>query len=212
MSAALDKYFAAKVTTSSLQIIPEHVLDDIKDVLQPSELIGRYVALKKVGHEYRGLSPFRNERTPSFYVHDGKRRWFDFSADTNGDIFEFVMQIECLTFPEAVRRCAEIAGITIEPGRKATTPASPELAAAREERRAIEIAERRESERKATNNAKAIFSQSTGVAMGDSSPVARFLESRGLVCCPLAPARQRSAIARPVPSGKTTASSPPTRR
>jgi CHC2 zinc finger len=181
----LLEYLARSDTEASGEPIPQHIVDAIRDALPPSVVIGRYVQLKKAGRELRGLSPFAKERTPSFFVNDDKRRWFDFSSNQNGDVFQFVMAFENVTFPEAVRRCGEMCGILIMPDRKTAAPMSAEdmarLAAEREECCRVEAAERRESERKATNMAKAIFTQSIAFAMGDGSPPARFFESRGLV-------------------------------
>src|SRR3954469_14330043 len=61
----------------------------------------------------KGLSPFKHERTPSFFVNDHKGSWFDFSSGQNGDIFKFVMLTEGLSFPEAVEQLAEEAGLAI---------------------------------------------------------------------------------------------------
>ena len=87
---------------------PPSILDDIKARLPVSAVVGRRVQLKKAGREWRGLSPFGKERTPSFFVNDAKQAWFDFSSGRNGDIFKFVMETEGLSFPEAVERLAAV--------------------------------------------------------------------------------------------------------
>lgn len=92
---------------------PPHVLDEIRARLPVSTVVGRKVRLKKEGKEWRGLSPFTSEKTPSFFVNDGKMRWFDFSSGTNGNVFDFVMQTEGLSFPEAVERLAAEAGVSL---------------------------------------------------------------------------------------------------
>lgn len=92
---------------------PPSILDDIKARLPVSAVVGRRVQLKKAGREWRGLSPFGKERTPSFFVNDQKQAWFDFSSGRNGDIFKFVMETEGLSFPEAVERLAAEAGVTL---------------------------------------------------------------------------------------------------
>ena len=89
------------------------LLDEIKARLPASEVVGRRVKLKKAGREWRGLSPFNSEKTPSFFVNDGKMAWFDFSSGKNGNIFDFVMATEGLSFPEAVERLAGEAGVTL---------------------------------------------------------------------------------------------------
>jgi len=90
---------------------PAGFLEEIRARLPASAVVGRRVKLKKQGREYRGLSPFNSEKTPSFYVNDSKQRWFDFSAGKNGDIFNFLMETEGLSFPEAVERLAAEAGV-----------------------------------------------------------------------------------------------------
>jgi DNA primase len=88
-------------------------LDEIRARLPVSEVVGRRVKLRKAGREWKGLSPFNKEKTPSFFVNDQKQAWFDFSSNKNGNIFDFVMQTEGLSFPEAVERLAAEAGIPI---------------------------------------------------------------------------------------------------
>ncbi len=92
---------------------PSFVLDDIKARLPVSAVVGRRVRLQKAGREWKGLSPFGKERTPSFFVNDAKQAWFDFSSGRNGDIFTFLMETEGLSFPEAVERLAAEAGVTL---------------------------------------------------------------------------------------------------
>ncbi len=105
---------------------PPSILDEIKARLPASAVVGRRVQLKKAGREWRGLSPFGKEKTPSFFVNDTKQAWFDFSSGRNGDIFKFVMETEGLSFPEAVERLAAEAGVEL--------PRFTEEAQAQEER------------------------------------------------------------------------------
>src|SRR3954468_3011857 len=88
-------------------------LDDLKSRLPVSEVVGRRVQLKKAGREWKGLSPFQQEKTPSFFVNDHKQAWFDFSSNRNGNIFDFLMQTEGVSFPEAVERLASMAGLAL---------------------------------------------------------------------------------------------------
>ena len=88
-------------------------LDELRARLPVSEVVGRRVKLKKAGREWRGLSPFNKEKTPSFFVNDQKMAWFDFSSGKNGSIFDFVMMTEGVTFPEAVERLAAQAGLAL---------------------------------------------------------------------------------------------------
>ncbi len=90
---------------------PPNFLDELRARLPVSEVVGRRVRLKKAGREWKGLSPFNKEKTPSFFVNDQKASWFDFSAGRNGDIFDFVMETEGVDFPEAVERLAAMAGV-----------------------------------------------------------------------------------------------------
>src|SRR5579872_4811358 len=88
-------------------------LDELRGRLPVSEVVGKRVKLRKAGREWKGLSPFNKEKTPSFFVNDQKAMWFDFSSGKNGNIFDFVMQTEGLSFPEAVERLAEQAGLAL---------------------------------------------------------------------------------------------------
>src|SRR5690348_2913992 len=106
---------------------PPSFLEELKTRLPVSEVGGRRVSLKKAGREWRGLSPFNKEKTPSFFVNDQKQAWFDFSSGKNGSIFDFLMLTEGVSFPEAVERLASMAGVAV--------PKSSPEAEAREERR-----------------------------------------------------------------------------
>jgi DNA primase len=88
-------------------------LDELRARLPVSEVVGRRVKLRKAGREWKGLSPFNKEKTPSFFVNDQKMAWFDFSSGKNGNIFDFVMQTEGVSFPEAVERLAHEAGMPL---------------------------------------------------------------------------------------------------
>jgi len=86
-------------------------LDDIRARLPVSQVVGRKVALKKAGREWRGLSPFKDEKTPSFFVNDQKGFYHCFATGEHGDIFTFLIKTEGLAFPEAVERLAGEAGL-----------------------------------------------------------------------------------------------------
>src|SRR5262249_41569362 len=92
---------------------PPQFLDELRARLPVSEVVGRRVKLRKAGREWKGLSPFNKEKTPSFFVNDQKMAWFDFSSGKNGSIFDFVMLTEGLSFPEAVERLAAEAGMPL---------------------------------------------------------------------------------------------------
>jgi DNA primase len=88
-------------------------LDELRARLPVSEVVGRRVKLQRSGREWKGLSPFNKEKTPSFFVNDQKQAWFDFSSQKNGSIFDFVMETEGVAFPEAVERLAQMAGVPL---------------------------------------------------------------------------------------------------
>jgi DNA primase len=89
------------------------LLDEIRARLPVSQVVARKVALKRKGREYAGLSPFKTEKTPSFFVNDQKGFYHCFASGEHGDIFKFVMQTEGLSFPEAVERLAAEAGVLL---------------------------------------------------------------------------------------------------
>jgi DNA primase len=95
-----------------MRFTPEF-LDELRARLPVSEVVGRRVKLKKSGREWKGLSPFQQEKTPSFFVNDQKQAWFDFSSGKNGNIFDFLIQTEGVSFPEAVERLAAMAGVPL---------------------------------------------------------------------------------------------------
>jgi len=86
-------------------------LDEIRARLPVSQVVSRKVALKRKGREFAGLSPFKMEKTPSFFVNDVKGFYHCFASGEHGDIFKFVMTTEGLSFPEAVERLAAEAGV-----------------------------------------------------------------------------------------------------
>ncbi len=97
-------------------------LDEIRARLSVSQVVSRKVALKKAGREYKGLSPFKTEKSPSFFVNDQKGFYHCFASGSHGDIFRFVMETEGLSFLEAVERLAGEAGVTL-PKPEARDPA-----------------------------------------------------------------------------------------
>ena len=109
---------------------PPDFLDELRARLPVSEVVGRRVKLKRAGREWKGLSPFNREKTPSFFANDQKGMWFDFSSGRNGNIFDFVMATEGVSFPEAVERLAAVAGLPVP-------KASPEAEAQAARRRTL---------------------------------------------------------------------------
>jgi DNA primase len=88
-------------------------LDELRARLPVSEVVGRRVKLKKAGREWKGLSPFQQEKSPSFTVNDQKGFYHDFSSGKHGDIISFLMETEGLGFTEAVERLAAMAGLPL---------------------------------------------------------------------------------------------------
>ncbi len=88
-------------------------LEELRARLPVSEVVGRRVKLKRAGKEFKGLSPFQQEKTPSFTVNDQKQFYHDFSTGKHGNIFDFVMETEGVSFPEAVERLASMAGVPL---------------------------------------------------------------------------------------------------
>ena len=90
---------------------PKEYLDEIKTRLKVSTVVSKVVSLKKRGKEYVGLSPFKNEKTPSFTVNDEKEFYHCFATAEHGNIFDFVMKTQNLRFGEAVKHLANLAGM-----------------------------------------------------------------------------------------------------
>ncbi len=90
------------------------VIEKIRNSISIVDVIGNYVELKKTGKSYRGLCPFHVEKTPSFYVDPEKGLYHCFGCGASGNVFTFLMKKEGLTFSEALRELAKLAGIRID--------------------------------------------------------------------------------------------------
>lgn len=88
-------------------------VEEVKSRLNIEDVIGEYVELKRAGRNFRGLSPFSNERTPSFMVSPDKQIWHDFSSGKGGNMFSFVMEVEGLDFKAALELLARKAGVDL---------------------------------------------------------------------------------------------------
>src|SRR5882762_1035798 len=94
-------------------------VEDVKSRLAIEDVIGKYVELKRAGRNFRGLSPFGNEKTPSFMVSPEKQIWHDFSSGKGGNMFSFVMEMEGLDFKGALELLARQAGVDLSQYRSA---------------------------------------------------------------------------------------------
>lgn len=94
--------------------IPTDVIDQIRSDVNILDIVGQYVQLHRSGNNWFGLCPFHTEKTGSFSVNEPKQFFHCFSCGRGGNVFKFLMEIEDLTFPEAVYRTAELAGIELD--------------------------------------------------------------------------------------------------
>ena len=102
-------------------MIPQETVDAIMNAAVIEDVVGDYVELKKSGSALRGLSPFTNEKTPSFYVLPAKGIFKCFSSGKGGSLVTFLMELEKVSYPEALRMLARRYNIEIE--ETAPTPA-----------------------------------------------------------------------------------------
>lgn len=95
-------------------MISKQTIDKIFTTIRVEEIVGEYVQLKRAGSNFKGLSPFHDEKSPSFVVSPSKQIWKDFSSGKGGTAISFLMEIENFTYPEALRHAAKKYGIEIE--------------------------------------------------------------------------------------------------
>lgn len=88
--------------------------EEVRARLNIEDVIGEYVQLKRAGRNFKGLSPFSSEKSPSFVVSPDKQIWHDFSSGRGGDVFSFVMEAEGMNFREALELLAQKAGVELE--------------------------------------------------------------------------------------------------
>ena len=89
-------------------------IDEIKSRLNVVDIVGKRVTLKKAGRNFKGLCPFHNEKTPSFIVSPDRQTFHCFGCGKGGSIFDFVMLLDNIDFPEALETLAEQAGVKLE--------------------------------------------------------------------------------------------------
>ena len=95
-------------------MISQKTIDEIFSTIRVEEIIGEYVELKRAGSNFKGFSPFHEEKTPSFIVSPSKQIWKDFSSGKGGTAINFLMEVEGFTYPEALRHAAKKYGIEIQ--------------------------------------------------------------------------------------------------
>jgi DNA primase len=94
--------------------IPQHIIEQIRDRSDVVEVVGQYVDLKRAGTNYKGLCPFHQERTPSFVVSPDRQIYHCFGCGKGGNVFQFLIEMDGVSFPEAVRELGRRAGIEVE--------------------------------------------------------------------------------------------------
>ncbi|TVV15589.1 DNA primase [Lactobacillus gasseri] len=106
--------------------IPEQFIDEVRNSVDIVDIISQYVSLEKKGKDYVGLCPFHQEKTPSFTVNEGKQFFYCFGCHKGGNVFKFLMYQDHLTFPESVKKAAELAHLQMPEGYgEAAKPLSP---------------------------------------------------------------------------------------
>lgn len=95
-------------------MIPEEVIDNVRSAVNIVDVVSRYVQLRKAGKNLFGICPFHDEKTPSFSVSEDKQIFHCFSCGRGGNVFKFLMDLEKISFPEAVRRVAEFGNVPLD--------------------------------------------------------------------------------------------------
>ena len=95
-------------------MISKSSIDQVFEAARVEEVIGDFVQLKKAGSNFKGLSPFSDERSPSFMVSPVKQIWKDFSSGKGGSVVSFLMEHEHFTYPEAIKYLAKKYNIEVE--------------------------------------------------------------------------------------------------
>jgi DNA primase len=116
-------------------MIPPHIIDDIMQTARIEEVVGEFVNLKRAGSNLKGLSPFTDEKTPSFVVSPAKQIFKCFSTGKGGTVVSFLMEKEHFSYPEALRWLADKYGVQIPEDK----PATPEELEAQSERESLHL-------------------------------------------------------------------------
>ena len=95
-------------------MISKNTIEKVFEISRVEEVIGDFIQLKKSGSNYKGLSPFTNEKTPSFMISPAKQIWKDFSSGKGGNVVAFLMEHEQLSYPQAIKFLANKYNIEVE--------------------------------------------------------------------------------------------------
>ncbi len=109
-------------------MIPDHVVEEVRARADIVGIIGQFVQLKKAGKDFSGLSPFKKEKTPSFFVIPSKAFFHDFSSGESGDVFSFLMKHQGMSFTDAVKYVGARSGVEVREvrrGRRGDDPRRP---------------------------------------------------------------------------------------
>jgi len=106
--------FFFQLSSFNFKLMSMDAVTEVKARINIEDVIGEYVQLKRAGKNYKGLSPFSNEKTPSFVVSPEKQIWHDFSSGRGGDIFTFIQEVEGLDFRATLELLARKAGVDLE--------------------------------------------------------------------------------------------------
>jgi len=108
--------FWGRARDRAMASIPDDKVQEVRDKVDIVDLVGRYVELRRAGQNWKGRCPFHEEKTPSFNVNPARKGYKCFGCGEGGDAIRFVMEIEGKSFPEAVRKLAEIYGVSLPAG------------------------------------------------------------------------------------------------
>ena len=97
-----------------MSVIPDDKIKEVRERASIVEVVGEYISLRKSGSNYQGLCPFHGEKTPSFNVNPARGIFHCFGCGVGGNALTFIMKMEGLSFPEAVKFLAKRVGVTIE--------------------------------------------------------------------------------------------------
>ncbi|GAA6113093.1 MAG: DNA primase [Apilactobacillus sp.] len=108
-------------------MIPEEVIEQVRNETNIADIIGQFVALRKSGSNLMGLCPFHDENSPSFSVNEDRQLFKCFGCGKGGNVFTFMMELENLTYPEAILKVADMSGIEISDQYKQSNSQKPKM-------------------------------------------------------------------------------------